>query len=65
MLAAGKIAGHAYDNLSEWLVAPNQQAPIGAADKKKLSRAVTMSAKKAAVIQLEVSFLNFDWGYIT
>ncbi|KAI1731965.1 alpha/beta hydrolase fold domain-containing protein [Ditylenchus destructor] len=53
VLAAGKIAGHAYDNLSEWLVAPNQQAPIGAADKKKLSRAVTMSAKKAAVIQLE------------
>ncbi|KAL3095378.1 hypothetical protein niasHS_007477 [Heterodera schachtii] len=39
-------AGHAFDNLSDWLDAPME--PLGYSDKKKLSRAVTLSPKKAA-----------------
>lgn len=45
-------AGHAYDNISEWFDVP--KAPIGYADKQKLTRAATLSAQVAAQVHLEV-----------
>jgi hypothetical protein len=42
-------AGHAIDNITEWLDAPME--PLGSVDKKKLTRAATMSPMSAAKVQ--------------
>lgn len=47
------VAGHAYDNVSEWFDAPKN--PVGHGDKEKLARATTMTALKAAQLQQKVS----------
>jgi hypothetical protein len=45
-------AGHSMDILSDWLDAPME--PLGYSDKKKLTRAATMSPLTAAKVQQEV-----------
>jgi len=49
---AALAAGHAIDNFSNWLDAPME--PLGYSDKKKLSRAATMTPVNAAKAQQEV-----------
>jgi hypothetical protein len=57
-VAAG-VAGHAYDNVSDWFDAP--KTPVGQGDKQKLTRATSLTALQAAKIQQEVGFL-FEKG---
>jgi len=57
-VAAG-VAGHAYDNVSDWFDAP--KTPVGQGDKQKLTRATTLTALQAAKIQQEVGYLSVFW----
>jgi len=45
-------AGHAIDNITNWLDAPME--PLGYSDKKKLTRSAKMSPTLAAKVQQEV-----------
>ena len=45
-------AGHAFDNLSDWL---DYQPPLGAADKQKLDRAASLTPQQAAEMEQVVA----------
>uniref|UniRef100_A0A914XCR2 Hormone-sensitive lipase n=1 Tax=Plectus sambesii TaxID=2011161 RepID=A0A914XCR2_9BILA len=49
---AALAAGHAFDNLSDWL---DYQPPLGAADKQKLDRAASLTPQQAAEMEQVVA----------
>ena len=61
---AALAMGHTLDNISDWFDTPTKE-PLGASDKKKLTRATTMSTQKAAKLHQEVLLYFYQNPFLT